>query len=325
MRLFLSYCSKPDSRVEDFVAEVAYCIRRISGVGVYFHPEERCAGEFPPQIASALQECETFCLFVSAESGNSDWQDKELGEWREARGGNSSGLIVIPIDDVPIPLAFRKTYKGIADIERVAVSLSAPDEYHRCAVEILDLLRVPRALFDDLPLDLLASYEKDIINKYVAAVGGQLSPQLVERGYPRDWPTINRLMVEQALVRNPLDPPHYGVHRADDSAICVDARLSASTMRPLSFLEAGPRRTIVDPRNELRVGVLVSGGIAPGLNALLSAIIDRHRAYEFEWRRGVNHEVTTQQYWDYRRASAHCVGPVSTEPSYWTRELSKSM
>lgn len=45
---------------------------------------------------------------------------------------------------------------------------------------------------------------------------------------------------------------------------------------PPSFVEAGPRELLFHDPLEVRVGLLTSGGIAPGLNTVIEAIVDRH-------------------------------------------------
>jgi 6-phosphofructokinase 1 len=59
----------------------------------------------------------------------------------------------------------------------------------------------------------------------------------------------------------------------------VDARMPVERdgVHSLAFPEAGPRAEVRS--GNLRVGILVSGGIAPGINAVLSGIVERHEAY----------------------------------------------
>lgn len=50
----------------------------------------------------------------------------------------------------------------------------------------------------------------------------------------------------------------------------------------LHFPEAGPREELAYPRKKeagMTIGVVVSGGIAPGINAVIGGIVDRHRQY----------------------------------------------
>lgn len=56
----------------------------------------------------------------------------------------------------------------------------------------------------------------------------------------------------------------------------------------LTFLEAGPRKVLAFPAGiRLKIGIVVSGGIAPGINAVISGIVERHRLYqEMHGKRG---------------------------------------
>ena len=133
-------------------------------------------------------------------------------------------------------------------------------------------------------------------------------------------PKINLANDGWIVFANPLDEKQHGKHRQRDASIVVDARIrrrpagrhgssmaatglaednpanlsgleenqqrfegfadSITGLQALTFPEAGPRQEIVGRPKGLRVGLLVSGGIAPGINAVLSAIIERHKSYE---------------------------------------------
>ncbi len=60
----------------------------------------------------------------------------------------------------------------------------------------------------------------------------------------------------------------------------------------MCFPEAGPREFMYFPREqkELNVAILVSGGIAPGTNAVIDGIVQRHRQYaeEFDYIEGLS-------------------------------------
>lgn len=45
---------------------------------------------------------------------------------------------------------------------------------------------------------------------------------------------------------------------------------------PPSFVEAGPRKSLYYDPSTVRVAVLTSGGIAPGLNTVIESIVERH-------------------------------------------------
>ena len=49
----------------------------------------------------------------------------------------------------------------------------------------------------------------------------------------------------------------------------------------LTFPEARPRKFLYYPKDhgQLRVGIVVSGGIAPGINSVIAGIVKRHVLY----------------------------------------------
>lgn len=76
----------------------------------------------------------------------------------------------------------------------------------------------------------------------------------------------DRVVVSSALSQ------HHECHALE---VTPDACMIRSA---LSFLEAGPREKIMAKRAE--VGIVVCGGIAPGVNAVIDGIVRRHHAYD---------------------------------------------
>jgi len=83
---------------------------------------------------------------------------------------------------------------------------------------------------------------------------------------------------------NPKDPVHLGQFRHSDSKILATAELpqlerfgELGCSLP-AFFEAGPRQRLFH-RPDCRAAVVTTGGIAPGLNAVVHAIVDRHHTY----------------------------------------------
>jgi 6-phosphofructokinase 1 len=66
----------------------------------------------------------------------------------------------------------------------------------------------------------------------------------------------------------------------------------------LTLKEAGPRQKLVWPyeRDELNIGILVSGGIAPGLNAVIDGITERHYKYKEEYEKKYNEDYNLNIY-----------------------------
>jgi 6-phosphofructokinase 1 len=78
------------------------------------------------------------------------------------------------------------------------------------------------------------------------------------------------------VVAAALSHYHGGAETSDGAPI------SCLIQHGLCLPEAGPRQSIlfpIDPANGLRVAILVSGGIAPGINAVIDGIVQRHYLY----------------------------------------------
>lgn len=131
-------------------------------------------------------------------------------------------------------------------------------------------------------------YEKAIVEAYVSPDD---RGRHVEMGLPVDWPQVEKL---PARSENPLSQEVVGMYRPEGAEVVVDARLLPSrgksrTARPrnaqrLTFREAGPRARLHFPNdNLLMVGILVSGGNAPGTNAIIESIICRQYQYVDAW------------------------------------------
>jgi 6-phosphofructokinase len=123
------------------------------------------------------------------------------------------------------------------------------------------------------------------------ALSDEIHRKLTE-GCPPEWPNL------QAKNKNtsPNELEDIGDFRSDD-AFVLAAALSNYHKSPqsfcmmqkkLNFPEAGPREKLYYPKfsrgsgNTFRVAVLVSGGIAPGINAVIDGISQRHYKYKKE-------------------------------------------
>lgn len=127
-------------------------------------------------------------------------------------------------------------------------------------------------------------------------------------GCPARWPEVPyaKPVGEEDAARKGLDEQVYGSHRLPTAQV-VAAALSSHhadgkdpalcmLRRRFSFPEAGPRERLCFPRPEvgpqpevrLRTAILVSGGIAPGINAVIDGIVQRHWTYAKENGYGAN-------------------------------------
>jgi 6-phosphofructokinase 1 len=153
---------------------------------------------------------------------------------------------------------------------------------------------------DGLPIGYPFDYEKDIIKEYIDG-NGKLSLDRIRQGCPRKWPKVDRLLnPTESEIINPASEEKIGSYRDYDSKTgeqrdprVVPAALSeyhpmegktCLARLELTFPEAGPRMIhyFPQPNRQLNVGIVVSGGIAPGINAVISGIVKRHVLYDSE-------------------------------------------
>jgi hypothetical protein len=147
---------------------------------------------------------------------------------------------------------------------------------------------------DGLPADTtMFQYEKDIIAFYQrlsrftsneSSAGDTPSvPLNVEelrdkllKGCPSEWPSVKQ-KTSQRMIPNPL-VPFIGKARDANSHVMVSGLLSGPNTAAvkLTLPEAGPRETLCYPTNaakKFRVAIMVVGGIAPGINAVIDGIV----------------------------------------------------
>ena len=138
---------------------------------------------------------------------------------------------------------------------------------------------------DGLPVNYPFDYEKDIIKAYTQGKGS-LDEKYVRLGCAKHWPALEEL--GKRLNYNPLANDAIGSFR-DSQVLPValtdyykDPENNPLTLG-LTFAEAGPRENhFYAPQQDglsFKIGIVVSGGIAPGINAVISGIVKRQFLY----------------------------------------------
>jgi 6-phosphofructokinase len=94
-----------------------------------------------------------------------------------------------------------------------------------------------------------------------------------KKGVPAEWPSVWRYEPKE---ENPFQKDTFR-----EECVRVNALVGLDVPRkPFVFLEAGPRPKVALPKHKnLKVAIVVTGGIAPGINAVIDAIVQRHYAY----------------------------------------------
>jgi 6-phosphofructokinase 1 len=316
MNLFLSY---NHSESAAFVGRVKNWLDTQPFVQhIYYAPDSPAPGPFQAPLVDELAKSDAFIGFLT--ESLSQTQAREI-DYITGRAANHGGP---PAQDagtdvfvVFVELSSRipeqaKYLSGGYPSHRVDPSVAAlarrvvtPAEEHeeqegfdpreadrrvdlearKCAREIVGRLRRRWQDADGIPEGYPWAYEKDIIGMYQ----GLTREERLDQGLPAEWPDVPRL---EAALDNPLELKVIGRYRPANARVMVDARYQPGPdgiVDPdpsLSFPEAGPREKLAFPRHRaLRVGILVSGGIAPGINAVIDSIVTRHKQYWGAFRR----------------------------------------
>jgi len=162
-----------------------------------------------------------------------------------------------------------------------------------CAADLAQTIIGKWVPYDGVPSHYIFDYEKDIITQFTNK-GGKPEERLLKMGCPEQWPKVLRLC--GTLYKSPLKPSNIGSWRKPDDTVLVDIRSkyhrqSSKTDdidnyscclngKGVTFLEAGPREMLLHGTQPvLHVGIVVTGGIAPGINAVIAGLVDRHILY----------------------------------------------
>ncbi|HEX5273295.1 MAG TPA: 6-phosphofructokinase, partial [Gemmataceae bacterium] len=193
-----------------------------------------------------------------------------------------------------------------------------PPDTIRCAKDILERLRAANhaafkgksLVWSDKHLRYglpttpnTFDYEKDIIRFYIAKQCYELidrdpakEPDLrrthqaaldawprekvkktLDKGIVADWPAVYRY---EPRDDNPLRTDAFRSEQGESLVRAAALVGLDAPGHPLAFPEAGPRPKLALPSHpQLKVAIVVAGGIAPGINAVIDAIVQRHEAY----------------------------------------------
>ena len=281
MKVFLSYGFKPEQTVK-FVRSVCDQLRRTRLFEVFFWEDSSDATqEFPAQLAAALADS-AIVVFLGEQCGETQLNEV-LGHQNRVVG---KPRIRVELTKKP---ESRLDYMTSAWAPVVVEHLDGEGP-KKCAQEIIAMLErcgarrsaPPDGLPDGYPFD----YEKHIVEEYVTN-GRKASAKYVEMGCPADWPDVVKdefsIDHRQEQLRNPVGEDVIGDYRGKQDRVIVDTRHGRGDgLELLTLPEAGPRefhRYPLPGSNELVVGILVSGGIAPGINAVIDGIVARHHLY----------------------------------------------
>jgi len=309
-RAFICHSSQ-DSK---FVIEVCRFLKQNLDDVFYFEDYQRkietSKTGFISGISEKLEEFEVFIAFIG--EGITKWQINEIDtiiDYQNTCSDPKKLKHVIPvylgINKLPSSLSLLRQYNR----EKIDFKNNFKDsEPYNLAKEIIKKLGLPWKSIDGLPpISNYFQYEKDIIIDYINLLGykdklysedPKISKEKEEgrinlrdkllSGLPTVWPNIKKMPSDSDYHKNTLDLGKYRPHSAKVvAAALTDLHPFLGTCiyrDQLTFPEAGPREDLFYPivRRNLKVAILVAGGIAPGINSVIHGITQRHELYASE-------------------------------------------
>ncbi len=292
------------SRDVRFTLGLAAYLQRILDKVFFFEEHQKAYQPFVTTINLAISECDVFVTVIGEEV--SRWQIEEATSALELDSNNRSFFTIRLRDGRGEPCAIPDELLHLRKRYVLTPEGSDAESIRSIASQIVTKLGHPwRA--DDLPVHPhLFSYEKDIIAFFLrnsvleesapsseeAARDRKMILDKILNGCPREWPEVEKWSDES--LPNKLPPEEVGLWRKAEAHVLTTALMNETTLavasgekenqpslKNLSFPEAGPREHLYFPRRgrQLTVAILVSGGIAPGINAVIDGIVQRHWLY----------------------------------------------
>ena len=232
---------------------------------------------WPDIVAASIVECDALLAFVGKRAGGV--QSIEIPMFTHSHPTAPVAVVFVAgATSLPSKLA-----NPLADKPSVEAT---SDEEETARRSFLALGLSEWITIDGLPIGYPFRYEKDIVGAFVKGQGA-LPSEWSGLGCPARWPAVSRLLPE--MIENPARGAEIGVKRKETDQVLPDARLSflsgirseqdLASFERITFLEAGPRNRLRQRKGIFNVGILVSGGIAPGINAVIEGIVTRHYEY----------------------------------------------
>ena len=297
----------------EFVCQVASFLRPHMSL-FYYEEHQQPDEDFVVTYNRALRECDAMIVFVGNTYGESEYQKGEVQEAARRIGeGRKYSVVIVPLEgsETPgtLPSEFPQTLKGYPCVKDHYDSDGRPMPVDTAIDIVSRCLKMEWRANFGLPVNPhLFSYEKDIIeffskrkrfdqkifqqpaNEDEARVFLSMGRKLRD-GCPADWPRVVDLTDEdKGVIQAPREgwPENHLLEEEIGFFRPRTASVAATALRPVGegvadfdFPEAGPRADLVFPLhgNRLNVGIVVSGGIAPGINSVIDGIVQRHWKY----------------------------------------------
>lgn len=281
--VFISYSFND----EETASILSYFLRQQPDLVPFLYADEKRTEEWPHLLIEKLKLCHAFLYLAGKKPGDTQVLEANWHFKYGVKSGQQTALVCLPGCEIPEEFSIKR------DVDPVLIRESAStiqDPIADIARQIAVLLTKTWIPSDGVPLGYLFDYEKDIIKAYKnkrLSAENRLDPKLLENGCPPDWPEIVRREPDRELDESIQSK--IGAFRDPADGIAVDTRMvygvgsgDKPASSPLTFPEAGPRKFHRYPLHgevTLRLGIVVSGGIAPGINAVIDGIVKRHELY----------------------------------------------
>ena len=278
MNVFISY----NFGDETFVQNVHHYLSA-QDAHYYLYAKERKAESWIKLLEKELKGANAFVIFLGEKLGAT--QRREAEATLNLPNIRHHVIVRLPGSEA-IHKELCREFEMFKQFDPITIQ-DPKEQFAYCARLISLMLTDTWHPWDGLPDGYPFDYEKEIIQEYVDHRGCS-GTENRKKGCPPEWPVVPSLLDKNHCRMNPVDTRIIGGHR--NGEILVDARSqfhdplgpshNCLIQHKLSFPEAGPREKHHFPKSRnLEVGILVSGGIAPGINAVIKGICERHALY----------------------------------------------
>jgi 6-phosphofructokinase 1 len=244
------------------------------GISPFYWPLHGRAGCLDQELAKSIDGCDGMIALLGAKWGGT--QKLEIEHFLKHRKGRPF---------VPVQLVETLPPEAVSAAQgHVPVLAVALDHSYEFAIELardivgkLGSQWIPE---DGLPNNYIVDNEKEFLEKFREGDEALLLKLRTRCGWT-EWPDVEK---KQARLPNPITDKSIGALNDETPRVLLDCRKSAQAegIKELTLPEARPRTHLRYPLQQggsLGVGILVSGGIAPGINAVIDGIVSRHRLY----------------------------------------------
>lgn len=294
-----------------FVKRVHLYLKRQPELNVFLYDQHKHSDRFNREIGEAISEAYYFVFFRGQKIG--EYQTDEALIWFDNHGKAAEYHRIIV--ELPSPAQWPKELSRFENgVHPIKVTIPSGEKKlteknaSECAAELARTINNIWIPYDGLPEKYIFDYEKVIIEQFASS---QSKPEerFLNEGCPETWPVL--IPKDGKRHNNPLKPSEIGSFRSPEDTVLVDVRsiyhkpqnsggktpinsecqtqpgICCLAAKNLTFLEAGPRKMLLHGLEiQLNVGILVTGGIAPGINAVIAGLVERHALYWKEQVRG---------------------------------------